>query len=225
MPAADELIAHPRTFLRANVMMVSSTTANLTAGGEQSFSLELAGGNTARNMLLPNTPAMPVYVLKPYTGAGTEVKAWWCPFAMNDWKGTTLPGVGGSNMMFTYLMDGCTFAAGSRTGNGSVTVHHINTSNAGVSAAAFGEDVAREQQRKLQRNIAKSLVTGAETIDPDDYYDPAKALVPIPPGAKIATVSFGRRGSGGVWKFYTHQWYTVPGARQSLCFIGTQRVI
>jgi hypothetical protein len=170
--------------------------------------------------------AMEVYVLKLEQAGSESVQAHWCPYSSNDFLGTTLPGAGGPNMMFTYAMDGCTLVAGSVGHDNSVVVHHVNMSNSAGALGSGATDGQRaEQQRRMQRNIARSLVNNPSLVDPDDYYDPANAPVPIPHGAKISTVTFGRRSSSGAWKFYTHQWYTVAGDRMTLRFIGTQRVI
>lgn len=224
MPTAADLIAHPRTFMRSSILMVLGGAGN-DVGGQRNFTFRRAVGTVGVNMLACNAP-MEVYSLSLEGDAGDPVSAWWCPFMGNDWLGTTLPGQGGPNMMFTYAMDGCTFAAGSVNAQQDVLVHHVNCANAASSAGSMSTEQQRtEQQRKLQRNIARSLVTNAALVDPDDYYDPANAAVPIPQGAKISTVTFGRRSSQDGWKFYTHQWYTVPGDRTTLRFIGTQRVI
>lgn len=189
MPPADDFMAHPRTFMRANIVMMSGTNANVPKGTHD-FTLAPGTGLTARNMLLPGQPEMPVYVLKPHTGEGLR---------------------------------GCTFAVGSRTADRGVAVFHINMSNSNGSGGGGASGLA--QQRKLQRNIGKSLAKNGALIEPDDYMDPQKAQVVIPPGAKIATVTFGRRSQREGWKFYTHQWYTVEGDRFRLNFIGTQRAI
>lgn len=224
MAAVDDFVAHPRTFMRANIVMVIAGDG-ATVGGNKNFSFTKSGQMAAFNML-DNGKAMDVYTLKLGDGTGTQVSAWWCPFSMNDTLGITLPGAGGPDTMFTYAMDGCTFVAGSVTAGKDVTVHHVNM---GRSAGALGPgakaEERAEQQRKLQRNIAKSLVTNAKLVDPDDYYEPSKAPVVVPDGAKISTVTFGRRSSGDGWKFYTHQWYTVSGDRMNLKYIGTKRVI
>lgn len=218
MPAAQDLMDHPRTFLRANVLMVIGASGGV--GGLEDFEIAPSAHNTARNMLVDGNPAMPVYTLRPYAGNGDLVRAYWCPFLPGNYLGTTLPGVGGPNIMFTFAMDGCTFVAGSRTDDHSVQVHHVNM----AGSSGLGAE-ASEQQYRLQRYVARSMVTGGQLVDPDDYYNPATRRVPIPLGAKISTVTFGRRSSRDGWKFYTHQWYTVAGARMQLCFIGTQRVI
>ncbi|WP_137124458.1 hypothetical protein [Roseomonas sp. HF4] len=223
MPAIDDFIAHPRTFMRANVVMVMGTTGG--TGGIKNFSFTKATQTTARNMR-NGGQAMDVYILKLGDNAGQQLNAWWCPYSSNDRLGTTLPGAGGPNMMFTYAMDGCTFVTGSVQGDKTVSVFHVNFSNAAGALGSGASDEAKaEQQRKLQRNVGRSLVTNAAMIDPDDYYEPTRAAVPIPHGAKISTVTFGRRSTQNGWKFYTHQWYTVAGARQTLCFIGTQRAV
>ena len=223
MATARDLIAHPRTFMRNRILMVQGTTGG--TGGLKRFGFDRAVGLTGRNMRNGGA-AMEVYVLKLEGPGSEDVNAFWCPYSSNDFLGTTLPGAGGSNMMFTYAMDGCTFVAGSVGGDNSVVVHHVNMSN---SAGALGREATdgqrSEQQRRLQRNVARSLVENPSLVDPDDYYEPTRAPVPVPQGAKISTVTFGRRSSSGAWKFYTHQWYTVPGDRMVLRFMGTQRVI
>ena len=217
MPDVNDFIAHPRTFMRANVVNVVGPTGGL--GGNMNFELLRSDGTTAVNMLLPHHPAMPVWVLQPHTDAAVTVPIWWCPYEQSGYLGATLPGAGGPNMMFTFAMDGCTFVAGSRTPNNDVRVHHVNMAgNTGLGP------LAKEQQFRLQRNVAQSLVTNPQLVDPDDYYNPATRRVAIPDGAKISTVTFGRRATGG-WVFYTHQWYTVQGFRTTRCFIGTQRVL
>lgn len=222
MPAVDDFRNHPRTFMRANVVMVLGETGG--AGGIKSFSFNKSTGLFAQDMLHGGN-AMDVYVLRLGDNTGDQVSAYWCPYSANDYLGTTLPGTGGPDLMFTYAMDGCTFAAGSRTLGKDVVVHHVNMSNA-AGALKGGTDTEKaEQQRRLQRNVAKSMVTNAVLVDPDEYYEPSRAPIAIPPGAKISTVTFGRRSAREGWKFYTHQWYTVAGDRMNLKFFGTQRVI
>lgn len=223
MATANELIAHPRTFMRNHILMVQGGTGG--TGGLKTFGFSRANSLAGANMR-NHGAAMEVYVLKLGQAAAENVQAFWCPYSANDFLGTTLPGAGGSNLMFTYAMDGCTLVAGSVGHDNSVVVHHVNMSNAaGALGPGASDQQKAEQQRRLQRNIARSLVANPSLVDPDDYYDPARAAVPIPLGAKISTVTFGRRSSSGAWKFYTHQWYTVVGDRTTLRFIGTQRVI
>ncbi len=223
MATAAELVAHPRTFMRNHILMVQGSTGG--TGGVKTFSFGPARGLLGSNMRA-NGAAMEVYVLKLDVAGVETVQAQWCPYSSNAFLGTTLPGAGGPNLMFTYAMDGCTLVAGSVGQDNSVVVHHVNMSNsAGALGSGATDDQRAEQQRRMQRNIARSLVGNPSLVDPDDYYNPAKAPVPIPHGAKISTVTFGRRSSSGAWKFYTHQWYTVAGDRMNLRFIGTQRVI
>ncbi|MBR0656013.1 hypothetical protein [Plastoroseomonas arctica] len=225
MPDVDDFIAHPRTFMRNNVVMVVGPGQG-GPGGVRRFSFTAAGGGTVARNMLNGGAHMPVFFLvTPSKNTGSPVDAYWCPYEPNNSLGTVLPGAGGPDFMFTYAMDGCTFVAGSVQVDHSVSVHHVNmgrSANLGPESTAPQRD---ENQRKMQRNIAKSLVTNPSLVEPDDYYDPNNANVVIPLGAKISTVTFGRRSTSGAWKFYTHQWYTVSGDRTTLNFIGTQRVI
>ena len=222
MSDLGDFIAHPRTFLRNNVLVVSAGTGG--TGGVKTFQFARVNTLTARNMLQGGEPAMPVFSLSlGLSKPGENVDAYWCPYSASAALGTTLPGRGGPNMMFTYAMDGCTFVAGSRTPTNDITVHHVNMTP--KTKQNLDLSVAGQQQRKIQRNVAKGLVTNGELIDPDDYYDPTTRQVPVPNNAKISTVTFGRRSSGGAWKFYIHQYYTVPGERTLLRFIGCERCI
>jgi hypothetical protein len=215
MPAIDDFIAHPRTFLRANILIVFGPDGG--TGGVKTASFKKATSTTGRNMLAGGAP-MDVYILRVDDTSGTTCQVEWCPYKKDTFQGTTLPGTGGGpKVMFTYGMDGCTFVTGSVTADKSVSVFHVNYASAG--------GVSIEQQRKLQRNIGRSQVTDAKMIDPDDYYEPSKARVPIPGNAKISTVTFGRRSSDSGWKFYTHQYYTVQGDAMTKHFMGTQRLV
>lgn len=219
MPDNADLMAHPRTFLRTNILIV--TAAGGGVGGVKNFTLARSNSYTGKNMLVNGNPAMDVFSLRMDGGGGAgAVQAQWCPYTDSAYLGTTLPGAGGPDLMFTFAMDGCTFVAGSVTPTNDVSVHHVNMKG----ETGLGP-LAQEQQFRLQRNVARSLVTGAQLIDPDDYYDPNTRAAPIPENAKISTVTFGRRSSNGSWKFYTHQYYSVPGNRMELCFIGSQRAI
>jgi hypothetical protein len=222
MADVDDFVAHPRTFLRHNVLIVSAETGGV--GGVKTFKFTQVNSMTAKNMLVSGNPPMRVFSLSLLQGKpGVDVRAYWCPYAGSSALGTTLPGVGGPDMMFTYAMDGCTFVAGSRTTMHDVSVYHVNMT--AQTNQKLDPSVAGQQQRKIQKNVAKGLVTNPQMIDPDDYYDPASRNAPVPPDAKLATVTFGRRASGGEWKFYIHQYYTVPGNRTTLCYIGCERCI
>ncbi len=222
MTDVQDFIAHPRTFLRNNVLMVTAGTGGV--GGEKTFKFSRVNSIVAKNMLVNGNPPMPVFSLSLLAGKqGDDVKAFWCPYSSSDALGTTLPGKGGPNVMFTYAMDGCTFVAGSKTSSNDVKVHHVNMTP--LAQQNLEPSVAGQQQRRIQRNVAKGLVTNAQLIDPDDYYDPTTRKANVPANAKISTVTFGRRSSGGAWKFYTHQYYSVPGDRTTLCYIGCERFI
>ncbi len=221
MADIDDFIAHPRTFMRDNIVMVNSN-CNGFESGERQFTLKKSNG---LNGSAPNGQAMDVFSIWPHEGAGPRITAFWCKYAKNGHLGVPLPGRSRTKLMFTYAMDGCTLGVGSRGADGSCMAHHINCAQGGASAKAWGEDAAAEQQRKLQRLIGSSLLTNASFVDPDDYMDASSKPVAIPGGAKISTNTFGRLASGGVWKFYTHQWYTVAGSRMLLRFIGSHRAL
>jgi len=221
MAYIDDFIAHPRTFMRNNIVIVNST-CNDYLSGKRDFTLKKI---ESMNGVSPEGTNMDVYSLRPHEGVGTIVEAFWCQYKKNAHLGVSLPGDSTAKLMFTFAMDGCTLATGSRTDGGGCMAHHVNCAEAGAAAKAWGEDAAAEQQRKLQRNIASSIVSNGSNVDPDDYMDPEKLPVPIPAGAKISTNTFGRLAQGNVWKFYTHQWYTVQGSRTNLRFIGSHRVI
>jgi hypothetical protein len=223
MTAVQDLMNHPRTFLRNNILMVLGPTGG--TGGKKPARLRLTA-TTGYNALTGGITQMPVYSLSVgrTDGPGDACEVYWCPYDKNAFLGTTLPGVGGQgepNVMFTYGMDGCTFVAGSVTADKTVSVHHVNYASLGASDGI-------DQQRKLQRNVGKSQVTNAQTIDPDDYYEKASfENIVFPPKAKISTITFGRRSSNDGWKFYTHQYYTVLNGDLSAPkhYIGTTRYI
>jgi hypothetical protein len=219
----NDFVSHPRTFLRNNILIVKGPEGG--TGGSKIFKFGPSSSMAGKDMLVNGTPAMRVFVLSLGMAIpGDDVQAYWCPYADSSALGTTLPGVGGPNMMFTFAMDGCTFVAGSKTPSNDITVHHVNMKL--KHAYSLDPSVASQQQRKIQKHVAKGLVgDDAMLIDPDDYYDPTTRQVVIPTNAKISTVTFGRRSSSGAWKFYTHQWYTVPGDRFTLCYIGCERYI
>jgi hypothetical protein len=202
--------------------MVTAGTGG--TGGEKTFKFSPVHSVIAKNMLVNGNPTMPVFSLSLLSGKeGDDVNAFWCPYSSSDALGTTLPGNGGPNIMFTYAMDGCTFVAGSVTSGNDVSVHHVNMTP--QTRQNLDPSVAGQQQRMIQRNVAKGLVTNAKLIDPDDYYNPMTRKAVVPNNAKISTVTFGRRSSSGAWKFYTHQYYTVPGDRMTLRYIGCERFI
>jgi hypothetical protein len=221
--AVENFIAHPRTFLRENVLIVICQPGG--TDGIKNCRLQPSGGSTGRNMLKNGAP-MPVFSLLVDVRDNPNCQVWWCPYEDNNRRGTVLPGQGGPNAMFTYGMDGCTLVAGSVASDQTVRVHHINMRNAAKALPGLEfADIRFDQQRRIQRGIANAIVANPKILDPEDYYDPSKAAVPIPPNAKIATVTFGRRGSREGWKFYTHQYYPQPGDGTTKCFIGMRRVI
>jgi hypothetical protein len=128
-----------------------------TVGGHRTFYFRKADGHTGYNML-NNAEEMDVYSLAHTNmGVGDAVDVWWCPYEPDNHHGVTLPGVGGPNVMFTYAMDGCTLVAGSRTADQAVMVHHINLGSAArLMGAAFTAQERAEQQRKIQRGIARA---------------------------------------------------------------------
>jgi hypothetical protein len=225
MATAADLIANPTRFMRAHLLMVTSAAGAL--GGQRNFTFRQTNAYRGVNLLGDGAP-MEVYSLVPSgNGApGEPVTAWWCPYSAGQALGAVLPGAGGPSMMFTPVMDGCTFAAGSVNPNGDVLVYHVNAT--GVTSG-LGRDATDEQkgelQRWVQREVARDLVPNGKIIDPDDYYVPDKAIVAVPQGAKITTVTFGRRSANSGWRFYTHQWFTVEGRRDTLNFMGTKLVI
>jgi hypothetical protein len=206
MAAVDDLKDHPRTFLRDNILVVIGPSDNI--GGVRPA--RLSRSNTQGYNALMNNAAMPVYTLNVQPGAhnvGDNLDVYWCPYQGDAHNGTTLPGPGGGNnnpnVMFTYGMDGCTFAWGSTTPDKTVQVRHANCPG--------GEDGAR-QQRLMQKQVCRVLLNNARLIDPDDYYDQANfPNIDFPPQLKISTVTFGRRSSNDGWNFYTHQYYTQLG--------------
>jgi len=220
MADVDDLIRHPRTFLRNNILFVTGPTGG--TGGVMRALLRKATEYTGVNAVTGTR--MDVFSLAIPGQMGDPLDVWWCPFEANNQLGTVLPGTGGPNVMFTYMMDGCTFATGSVTGNKSVSVHHINAAERG---AALGHDAPFRirAQRDIQRHAAINIVANPRWIDPDDYYEPTRFVPPVPNEAKISTVTFGRRSSQDGWKFYTHQHYTVRGHAFEKHFLGSKRVI
>jgi hypothetical protein len=221
--ALNQFLLKPQKFMRANIVMVIANVGSV--GGEKTFYFRKSA-KVGQNMV-NDLERMDVYSLNE-TNLGGDTKPvniWWCPYEPNSFHGVTLPGAGGPNIMFTYAMDGCTLAVGSQTPEKAVRVHHINWAKATENMRDASKQERAEQQYTVQRRIARNLMQNPSLVDPEDYYDPAKAIAPVPDGAKISTVTFGRRSSTSGWKFYTHQWYTVQGFREDLKFLGTKIVI
>lgn len=225
MATAAELIANPKRFMRDHLLMVSGPVGGI--GGPRNFTFRQKTDHLGVNLLKDGAP-MEVYALTDSgSGApGEPVTAWWCPYSADAALGATLSGTDGPAMMFTFGMDGCTFAVGSPTPDKDVLVYHVNASSAShaLPSGATYEQKA-EMQRWVQREVARDLVPDGELIDPDDYYVPGNAIVSVPDGAKISTVTFGQRSARSGWKFYTHQYFRVRGAPNTLNFMGTKHVI
>jgi len=205
--ANDDLKADPVAFLSNNILMISAMLNGLQfQGGVQPLTLKKTTNVGKKGGL-----AVPVYVLKHHTQESTlqKLDAYWCPYSSNATGTATLHGVFGPSIMFTAAMDGCTFAAGNRTSNGTTSVSHTNM----TSQAQFG---GVENQRKLQRNVAQGLYgkgAGTTIQAPSDYY----TQVDVPgKQTKVATTTFGYR-DGKNWVFYSHRYYSEKTQGEFSC--------
>ena len=104
-----------------------------------------------------------------------------------------------SKYMFTYAMDGCTFGAGSQSGDGCCVVAHAN------AKGMVGNDGTSGTQRALQRTQLQS--------EPQFGGDPNLRVMSSlqyqelgGQGLKKKATNFAVLGPTGYWRFYTHSW-------------------
>ncbi len=209
----DSFTAHPRTFMRTNIILVGGITAEQATGMifttpqeiymlGQSPKLRLGlvelGGDQ-----IDNKPGGKVYGL--YACSSPDQKgfeAFFCPYKQDKAFFVQLSST--ARFMFTATMDGCTFGVGSQSGGGNANVGHVNF---GKVALDWGPEQGPERQIKTQLNVVNDrLGSTSKKIQPEDYR-----------GAQGDTYSttVGRLASDGMWHFYTLR-YQKTGAHRYL---------
>lgn len=131
-------------------------------------------------------------------GDAAPLAAYVCPYAQDSVQSVMLGNA--ALWCFTPTMDGCTFGIGSQA-NGAVRVCHVNMNRGGAAVGSLGVDAHREQQRKLQRNFAKSKVgLDATLIEPDTYMAEGGEAY------KLKSTTFGRHVANGPWTFFSQRY-------------------
>lgn len=131
-------------------------------------------------------------------GDAAPLAAYVCPYAQDSIQSVMLGNA--AFWCFTPTMDGCTFGIGSQA-NGAVRVCHVNSNRGGAAVGSLGIDAHREQQRKLQRNFAKSKVgLNATLIEPDTYMAEGGEAY------KLKSTTFGRHVANGPWTFFSQRY-------------------
>jgi len=97
--------------------------------------------------------------------------------------------------MFTYAMDGCTFGAGSQTGDGTCLVAHANAK--GMAESTGGP----ASQRALQRGqLQAELGDGVRVMSSLQYQEMGGQ------GLHLKATNFAVLEGNGRWRFYVHSW-------------------
>jgi len=202
--------AHPRTFMRTNIIVVGGITAEQVTGQIFTTPQEIYMlGQSPKVRLglielngdqIDNKPGKVygLYVCSSQQQSGFE--AFFCPYKQD--KAFFVQLSGSARFMFTATMDGCTFAVGSQSGNSSANVGHVNF---GKVALDWGPQDGPTRQIGAQRNVAEDrLGANSLVIQPQDYRGPQ--------GDTYST-TVGRLGSDQMWHFYTLR-YRKTGARR-----------
>jgi hypothetical protein len=154
------------------------------------------------NSVVSNKPNAKVYRLRSVPDTHIpSIPAYFCPYQQNDLRAITLGN--DALWMFTPMMDGCTFAAGSqgRGSNGNCRVTHVNMARSGTAVESEGIAAGRAQQKKLQHNVAISQVgQGGVIIEPDVYM--TEGTTPY----TLKSTTFGTHPLGRAWSFYTQRY-------------------
>ncbi len=144
-----------------------------------------------------------------------SLRTYFCPYNQNELKSTTLGN--DALFMFTPTMDGCTLGIGSDAGNGVQRVTHANCARGGASAEAWGIEIAREQQAKLQKNLLISqLGQTLQLISPNMYTTTSH-------GGRYKSTTFGVHGFNMTWEFYTLKYAKL--SQLSYIHGGVDRVV
>ena len=203
--------AHPRTFMRTNIIVVGGITAEQVTGQifttpqeiymlGQSPKLRL-GLVELNGEQIDNKPGGKVYGLYVCSSPSQKgFEAFFCPYKQD--KAFFVQLSSSARFMFTATMDGCTFGVGSQSGGGSANVGHVNF---GKVALDWGPEQGPGRQIGAQLNVVDDrLGANSLKIQPPDYRGPQ---------GDTCSTTVGRLGSDGMWHFYTLR-YRKSGARR-----------
>lgn len=206
MTAAQDLMNDPVGFMEDNIVIVQmtgDTTAQIFNGTTQlklySRPLNRVRGRK-RNFM---KTAVGVYFLHPgaanvyYPDATVDpnlITAYFCPYNQNSTHGTVINNA--ADLCFTTQMDGCTFAVGHRTANGSRLVMHTNQANQGDPNNAWAQSNAQDQNLRQAYTAQNRYIHGM--LAPTDYRSSSK-------GTLYQATTFGYRNNGN-WEFYTQRY-------------------
>jgi hypothetical protein len=197
MPANDDFMRNPRTFMNANVVL--QMVPNEPQPEEYTdllykvITVVVCEGKAT----IDNLPDGKVCWMRLARAEEAGLRVYWCPYVQNGTKEAMLANE--ALYVFTPTMNGCTFGVGSYVGNGIRRVAHVNAGRVGADAEATrGEAGARLLQSTEQARIARDkLGLTASLINPGDYQPDEVG------GMGMQSTTFGQHDSGGDWSFYT----------------------
>lgn len=155
----EQLIRHPKTFLKDNAVWVSGRMNVTGRGKAELWPVQLArmGGVTCSKR---DGTAMPCWEIIPATDLRNHVLAYFLPWAPNSTKTMTLGTK--ASLFLTDTLNGCTFAG---VGGTSPTVAHVNYNMGKVEGNPI-------DQVFMDGEVTKLFPGGARVLRKGDYNTP-----------------------------------------------------
>jgi hypothetical protein len=211
--AIADFVAHPRTFLRNNIVRARFQMPD-NATHVRPFKLTRKPGLGTR---LADGAQIPIYEIEPVIGQeltifqrnGTSrdrdyLNAYWCPYDPGQMHAIVVADA--ANFMFTTNMDGCSFGVGHAAPDGSRRVAHTNMW--GVVPNSRGAQNMMLQVAGYDRII----------INPNEYMQ--TPLVPTALNGEIKITTFGvRNPASGHWSFWYQQYRLLNGDNTSVVLV------